>query len=339
LKKGILFSFASMVEKLKAASLRDITLKQLRVLAAVAKSGKITGAASALGVTPPAVTLQLQQLERSVNLPLFDRSHVGLRPTDAGVYMLDVAARITSTLEECSEGLRELQGLGRGRVSIGVVSTTKYFAPLALAEFARSHPGVELELLVANRDETIATLTSFRLDMAIMGRPPQTAIELEQQVMGDHPHVIIAAPSHRLASKRQVTLSALIHDKFLLREPGSGTRILTDQLFAKAGLAPSFGMEFGSNETIKQAVMAGLGIAFISGHTVAAEVEQERLVVLPVKGLPLVRKWYVIRAKAKHLLPAGVALWDFLVKEGASFLPDPAPLLMRRRPKSSAQQV
>lgn len=316
-----------MVEKLKAASLRDVTLKQLRVLAAVAKSGKITGAASALGVTPPAVTLQLQQLERSVNLPLFDRSHVGLRPTDAGLYMLDVAARITSTLEECGDALRELQGLGRGRVSIGVVSTTKYFAPLALAEFARSHPGVEMELLVANRDDTIAMLTSFKLDMAIMGRPPQTPFELEQQVMGDHPHVIVAPPSHRLASKRQVVLRSLVHDKFLLREPGSGTRILTDQLFAKAGLAPTFGMEFGSNETIKQAVMAGLGVAFISGHTVASEVEQGRLVVLPVKGLPLVGKWYVIRAKAKHLLPAGFALWNFLVKDGAKFLPDAGPLL------------
>lgn len=319
-----------MVEKLKPASLRDITLKQLRVLAAVAKSGKITSAASALGVTPPAVTLQLKQLERSVNLPLFDRSHVGMRPTDAGFYMLDVAARITSTLEECGEGLRELQGLGRGRVSIGVVSTTKYFAPRALAEFARTHPGVELELLVANREETIATLTSFKLDMAIMGRPPQTAIELESQVIGDHPHVIIASPSHHLASKRQVVLRSLIHDKFLLREPGSGTRILTDQLFAKAGMVPTFGMEFGSNETIKQAVMAGLGVAFISGHTVAAEVEQQRLVVLPVKGLPLMRKWYVIRAKAKHLLPAGVALWEFLVKEGARFLPDASHLMVRK---------
>ncbi len=320
-----------MVEKLKAPLLRDVTLRQLRVLAAVAKSGKITGAAYALGVTPPAVTLQLQQLERSVSLPLFNRSHLGLRPTDAGIYMLDVAARIASTLEECGEGLRELQGLGRGRVSIGVVSTTKYFAPLALAAFARAHPGVELELLVDNRDETIATLTSFKIDMAIMGRPPDTTIELEQQVMGAHPHVIIAAPSHPLAGKRQIVLRSLIHDKFLLREPGSGTRILTDQLFAKAGLTPSFGMEFGSNETIKQAVMAGLGVAFISAHTIAAEVEQDRLAVLRVKGLPLVRKWYVIRAKAKHLLPAGTALWEFLVKEGAQFLPDAGPLLSPAR--------
>ena len=319
-----------MVEKLKPVSLRDVTLKQLRVLAAVAKSGKITGAASALGVTPPAITLQLQQLERSVNLPLFDRSHLGLRPTDAGVYMLDVAARITSTLDECREGLRELQGLGRGRVSIGVVSTTKYFAPLALAAFSRSHPGIEMELLVDNRDEIIAALTSFKLDMAIMGRPPENTIELEQQVMGDHPHVIVAVPSHRLATKRQIVLRSLIHDKFLLREPGSGTRILTDQLFAKAGLAPSFGMEFGSNETIKQAVMAGLGVAFISAHTVATEVEQGRLAVLCVKGLPLVRKWYVIRAKAKHLLPGGRALWEFLVKEGAHFLPDAGPLLSQK---------
>jgi LysR family transcriptional regulator for metE and metH len=321
-----------MKEKLKAPVLRNLTLRQLRVLAAIARSGKITKAANELGVTPPAVTLQLKLLEESIGMPLFDRSHVGLRPTDAGSYMLEIEARIASALDECDEGLRQLKGLGRGRVSIGVVSTTKYFAPLALAAFARSNPGIALELLVGNRDETIAALTSFKLDMALMGRPPKS-IELQQQEIGDHPHVIIAAPDHRLAGKSHIPLRSLINDTFLLREPGSGTRILTDQMFAKAELAPGFGMEFGSNETIKQAVMAGLGVAFISAHTVAAEVMQGRLAVLAVRGLPIVRKWYALRAKAKHLFPAGMALWEFLVKDGGRFLPDVSRLGSRPAPR------
>jgi DNA-binding transcriptional LysR family regulator len=327
-----------MKENLTAPLLRNVTLKQLRVVAAIAKSGKITGAASDLGVTPPAVTLQLKLLEERVGIPLFDRSHLGLRPTDAGRHMLDIEARVSAALDECDERLRQLKGLQGGRVSIGVVSTTKYFAPLALAEFARNNPGIQLELYVDNREETIAALADFKLDMVIMGRPPKT-IELEQQVIGDHPHVIIAEPKHRLAHKRHIPLRSLMNDTFLLREKGSGTRILTDQMFAKTDLSPRFGMEFGSNETIKQAVMAGLGIAFISAHTVAAEVTQGRMAVLAVKGLPIVRKWYLLRAKAKHLLPAGTALWEFLAQHGGSFLPDVSPLVDRReaQPKSKKQ--
>jgi len=313
--------------------MHHVTLKQLRVLAAIAKSGKITSAARHLGVTPPAVTLQLKLLEENVGMPLFDRSSQGLRPTDAGIYMLETEARIASALVECDEGLKQLKGLGRGRVSLGIVSTTKYFAPLALAAFSRENPDIELELLVGHRDEITAALTNLKLDMAIMGRPPKK-IELERQVMGDHPHVIIAAPDHRLASRGRIPLRWLVNDTFLLRESGSGTRILTDQMFAKADLAPSFGMVFGSNETIKQAVMAGLGVAFISAHTVAAEVAQRRIVVLPVTGLPVVRKWYLLRAKAKHLLPAGTALWGFLAKHGGRFPPDVSALV--RRPKSRA---
>jgi LysR family transcriptional regulator, low CO2-responsive transcriptional regulator len=315
-----------MKEKLKGRLLRNVTLKQLRVLAAIAKSGKIKIAANNLGVTPPAVTLQLKLLEQSVGIPLFDRSQSGMRPTDAGRYLLDIEARLTSVLDECDESLRQLKGLSRGRVSIGVVSTTKYFAPLALAAFARINPGIQIDLLVGNREETIEALTTFKLDMAIMGRPPKS-IELEQAVIGDHPHVIIADPNHRLAQKHNIPLRSLMGDTFLLREPGSGTRILTDQMFAKAELTPRFAMEFGSNETIKQAVMAGLGVAFLSAHTVAAEAMEGRMSVLAVRGLPIVRKWYLLRARAKNLLPAGTALWDFLVKDGPRFLPDVTPLV------------
>lgn len=319
-----------MKEKLRGPIQRSVTLKQLRVFAAVAKSGRITAAANALGVTPPAVTLQLKLLEQSVGLPLFDRSQSGLRPTDAARYIMQLEARIESALDECDQELRALKGLGQGRVSIGVVSTTKYFAPQALAAFARQNPDVKLELSVGNRDETIAALESLSIDMAIMGRPPAT-MELEKQDIGDHPHVIIAAPDHRLAGAKHIPLRALMGERFLLREAGSGTRILIDQIFAKADIVPELGMEFGSNETIKQAVMAGLGVAFISAHTVAVELQENRLTLLDVSGLPIFRKWFLLRAKAKHLLPPGSALWDFLMQNAESFLPDVSLLLPNRR--------
>ncbi len=315
-----------MKEKLKHNLMRDVTLKQLRVLAAIARAGRITSAANELGVTPPAVTLQLQLLEQSAGVPLFNRTKHGLRPTDAGGYMLGIQARIEAALSECSESLRIMKGLGSGKVSVGVVSTAKYFAPRMLAAFAEAHPQIEVRLVVGNREDTIAALAQLDLDIAVMGRPPES-IEVEQQIIGDHPHVVIAAPHHRFASRRRIALKALDNEKFLLREAGSGTRTLMERMFAKAEIVPQIGMELGSNETIKQAVMAGLGIAFISAHTVAAEVESGRLCVLPVEGLPIIRQWYAVRNREKHLLPAGTAMWEFLVSKGSGFLPDVSALI------------
>lgn len=310
-----------MKEKLNKRLMRDVTLKQLRGLAAIARSGKITAAANELGLTPPAVTLQLKLLEEAAGLALFERSRQGLRLTDAGLYVLAVQARIESALLECSESLSEMKGLSRGRVSVGVISTAKYFAPRAIAAFATAHPRVDVKLTEGNREEIIAALERFDLDIAIMGSPPDT-LAVVQKVIGDHPFIIIAPAGHRLAARRRVTLAALANEKFLLREPGSGTRTLMERMFAKYEVVPRVGTEFGSNETIKQAVMAGLGLAFISAHTVAAEVAAGWLSVLPVEGLPVVRQWYAVRAKQKHLLPAGLAMWDFLMAEGAGFLPD-----------------
>jgi LysR family transcriptional regulator for metE and metH len=310
-----------MKEKLNHRLVRDVTLRQLRVMPVIARCGRITIAANELGITPPAVTLQLKQLEDAAGLALFERTRQGLRLTDAGIYVLGVQARIEATLLECSESLGEMKGLTRGRVSVGVISTAKYFAPRAIAAYAAAHPRIDIKLTEGNREEIIAALERFDLDIAIMGSPPDT-LAVVQHVIGDHPFIIIAPAGHRLAARRRVTLAALANEKFLLREPGSGTRTLMERLFAKHEVAPRVGTEFGSNETIKQAVMVGLGLAFISAHTVAAEIAAGWLSVLPVEGLPIVRQWYAVRAKQKQLLPAGMAMWDFLTAEGASFLPD-----------------
>jgi LysR family transcriptional regulator, low CO2-responsive transcriptional regulator len=314
--------FNAMKEKLNRSRMRDVTLKQLRVLQAIAHCGRVTTAANELGVTPPAVTLQLKLLEQAAGVALFERSRQGLRLTDAGRYVLDVQARVEAALAECSESLGEMRGLTRGRLSIGVVSAAKYFAPRAIAAFAASHPRIDIKLTEGNRGAIIAALERLDLDIAIMGSPPDK-LAVSQQVIGDHPFVIIAPTGHRFAGRRRrVELVALADENFVLREPGSGTRTLMERLFAKHGVAPRTGAEFGSNETIKQAVMAGLGLAFISAHTVAAEVAAGWLSILPVEGLPIVRQWYAVRGKQKQLLPAGVAMWDFLMAEGASFLPN-----------------
>lgn len=310
-----------MKEKLKHRFVRDITLKQLSVLSAIAKTGRITSAANQLGVTPPAITLQLKLLEKAAGMPLFDRTASGMRLTDAGAYIAQFQTRIAEALSECSDGLDDMRGIGRGHLRVGIVSTAKYFAPKIIAQFSRIHPNIKVELSEGNREQTIAALADFKIDLAIMGRPPE-AFEVQHQIIGDHPHVIIAEPSHPLRGKRKISLKVLSGEPFLMREPGSGTRQLMDKLLQRAKIVPSSPMVFGSNETIKQAVIAGFGIAFISAHTIAAEVESGRLAILDVEGLPVVRDWYSVRAAGKHSLPASQAFWEFLALECAAYLPN-----------------
>jgi LysR family transcriptional regulator for metE and metH len=309
-----------MKEKLKGQLLR-VTLKQLRALAAVVESGTISAAARRLNLTPPAVSLQLRALEDAAGMPLVERGNDRLRLTDAGHEILKTTKRIDFALSECEESLAVLGGVERGRVSVGVVSTAKYFAPMVLAAFQKAHPKVEIRQQVGNRETTLDALQEFELDFAITGRPPKK-FAVDKAVIGDHPHIIIGPPDHPLAPRRRLVLSDLVEETFLLREQGSGTRLLMQRLFSDAGLNPHVGMEIGSNETIKQAVMAGLGIALISAHTAAAELRDGRLIAFPVTGLPVVRQWFVIKMTEKRLLPAAHALWDFFATAGADFLPD-----------------
>ncbi len=308
-----------MKEKLKLAISR-VTLKQLRVLSATVSSGTISGAAQLLSVTPPAISMQMRLLEETAGLPLIERADSGLRPTDAGQILLDTSHKCEAALESCGDALAALRDASGGRVTVGMVSTAKYFAPRTLAAFARAHPKVEMRLSVGNRGETIEALQNYELDFAVMGRPPNR-FEVEQVVIGDHPHIIVAPPDHPMVGKQNIAVTDLADEAFLLRENGSGTRLLMQRLFFEVGLNPNIGMEIGSNETIKQAVMAGLGIALISAHTVAPELSDGRLAMLDLEGLPVVRQWFVVRRSDKELMPTSQALWDFLVASGDDFLP------------------
>lgn len=300
--------------------MRDVTLKQLRAVTEVARTGKVLSAADNLNVTPPAITSQLKQLEETLGLPLFERSRDGMKQTQACRMLLDCVHRIEAELANCAERLNLLHGLKAGTVSIGAVGTAKYFVPAALGAFKRLHPDLDVKLFVGNRDETIRALAALEFDLVIMGRPPE-GLNVANALLGDHPHVIIASPGHPLAGKRHIPLADLMGETFMMREEGSGTRILMERIFDKAEMQPRIGMEISSNETIKQAVMAGLGIAFISAHTIASEIETARLVMLDVEGLPIWRQWWLVRHADKRLTPPGQAFWDFLQKDGSRFLP------------------
>ncbi|MEH2474631.1 molybdate transport repressor ModE-like protein [Nitrobacteraceae bacterium AZCC 2161] len=310
---------------------RDVSIRQLRALAALSANGSITAAAAKLHLTQPAVTLQLRNLQALAGLPLIQRTGDGMLLTDAGREVLALSERIEAALAACATSLEMMAGKTGGRISIGAVSTAKYFVPFAISGFSRLHPEIEIKLTIGNRQEIGAALRGYDLDIAIMGRPP-VDIEMDVHLIGDHPHVIIAPTGHRLARKPGLALTDLAGETFLTREPGSGTRGLMEQLFETAGVRPVIGMEMSSNETIKQAVIAGLGIAFISAHTVATELDERRLTMLDVVGLPIVRQWFVVNRKDKVLLPPAQAMRQFLGAQGAQFLPRMQGRLRLTRP-------
>ena len=231
-----------------------------------------------------------------------------------------LSERIEAAISTCATSLDMIAGRTGGRVSIGAVSTAKYFVPFAIAAFSKLHPKIDISLSIGNRQEIRQALRGYDLDFAIMGRPPAD-VDVDIHLIGDHPHIIIAPSGHRLALNVGLSTAELADETFLIREQGSGTRMLMEQLFSTTELQPKIGMEMSSNETIKQAVIAGLGIALISAHTVATELEDGRLVSLNVTGLPIVRQWFVLRRKDKVLLPPAQAMLDYLSIEGARFLP------------------
>jgi LysR family transcriptional regulator, low CO2-responsive transcriptional regulator len=228
--------------------------------------------------------------------------------------------QISAILEELNETTSALRGRQIGHIIFGLVSTAKYFAPFLLRAFELLHPKIEISLRVDNRQDILERLSDFTLDMALIGRPPQD-FEVEQEEIGPQPHVVIVAPNHALARKRHVAASRLSDQTFLVCEPGSGTRLLAERILSEIGAAPKPGMEISSNETIKQAVMAGRGISMLSYHTVAHEIEEVRLVILRVEGTPVIRKWHLVRHKKKHVLPSALSLWKFVAESGGSFLP------------------
>jgi LysR family transcriptional regulator for metE and metH len=300
--------------------LRELTIRQLRALAAVHRDRSVTAAAKKLHLTQPAVTLQIRNLQALAGLPLLQRTSDGMILTDAGREVLALSERIESAIADCETTLEMMAGKTAGRISIGAVSTSKYFVPFMISGFSKLHPNIDVTLSIGNRQEIGNALRGYDLDFAIMGRPP-VDIDMDVHLIGDHPHVIIAPTTHRLAKKSRIALADLANETFLLREPGSGTRGLMEQLFETARVRPNLGMAMSSNETIKQAVIAGLGIAFISAHTVATELDERRLVTLDVVGLPIVRQWFVLSRKDKILLPPARAMLEFLSARGAQFLP------------------
>ncbi len=301
--------------------MRGLTLKQLEAAKAIARHGTLTAAARAVGVTPSAMTTRLKELETVSGFTLFDRTSAGLQINRAGDLILAMTDQIHAAIELTEGRLSDLKGVTTGSLVVGITSTAKYFAPRLIADFARRFPGVDIALQVGNRLEIVQALRRFSIDVAIMGRPPMQ-MDLRAEAFGDHPLVIIAPPDHPLSGRIGIAKSEIAKESFLTREEGSGTRTVFEEFFdGLANRRSRFAIEIGSNETIKQGVMAGLGLALISAHTVAFEVETGRLAVLDVEGLPVLRKWFIAHHRERTVLPTLDAFWTFTLAEGPRHLP------------------
>lgn len=309
-------------EILNTAALRSLAPRGLRALLAVAETHSYAAAAERLGLTAPAIHAQIRNLEGMIGAPLLRRQEGGGSvPTEIGAHVCDTARRIDEALLRMSEDVAALRAGRTGRVVLGTVSTAKYFAPLLVRMLQKALPDMEIQLRIGNRQSVIEGLSSGRLDLAVMGRPPRLP-DLEAAVIGTHPHVMVAPPGHRLTRHSTTPVEELKSETFILREEGSGTRILATRWMDRLGEGyPYTQIEMDSNETIKQAVMAGLGLALLSQHTVTQELADGRLFALPLPGLPIARSWFLVRLSAMQPSPAQDQLWREILAMRGGFLP------------------
>lgn len=299
--------------------MKNTTFRQLRVFTEVAKHLSFARAAEALHLTPPAVTMQIKELEGHVGLPLFDRRGRQVSLTTAGEYILVYARKMLATLKDAEDAAARLQRLEVGTLTIGMVSTAKYFLPRLLTQFRQEHSGIDIKLVEGNREQLIRMLQANDVEIAVMGRPP-TELATRAEPFAAHPHMLVAPPDHPLLKVGQLTVDHLRPYSFIVRERGSGTRAAMEKFMLSQRLEPSVLMEMTSSESIKQAVMAGMGLSFLSLHTLGLELEHGLIALLDVEGTPIVRAWNVVHTLSKMLSPAAEAFRYFMLENAEGHL-------------------
>ena len=299
--------------------MKNATLRQLRVFESAARHLSLTRAAEELHLTPPAVSIQIRQLEGHAHAELFERAGRGLRLTQAGEEVLAHAREILMHIADAEHAIEGLASLQHGLLDIAAINAGDYFFPWIVAAFRERHPRIRVRLSVGNREELLERLAGHGVDIAVMSQPPAEP-RFAAEAFAPHPHVIVAAPSHPLAGKRSVALARVAELPLITREPGSATRLAMEQAFSEARIVPHLEMEIASNETIKQAVAAGFGLGFLSAHAVQQEIALGRLVIVAVQGFPVMRQWYVVHLRNRKLPPITDAFRRFVVAEGARLI-------------------
>ena len=297
-----------------------VTFRQLQLLTALAHTGSVTGAARACHVTQPTVSMQLKELADSVGLPLHEQVGRQVRLTAAGEAVVQSARAIMSEVDALDQRIAAMKGLRQGRLRVSIASTAKYFIPRMLGKFCESYPEIDITLQVLNRDGVVSRLRDNQDDVYILSRPPEDIPHHAEPLLAN-PLVVIAPRRHRLATGGGLNWRRLQTESFILREPGSGTRLSVDAHFAALGLQPRIRLELGSNEAIKQAVAAGMGLGVVSRHALAAQPHREGLDILDVQRFPVASAWSILWGQGRKLSPVAEAFVSHLRQTSATWDP------------------
>lgn len=293
--------------------IRHATLRQLQVFEAIFRLGSFTRAAEELFLTQPTVSMQIKKLTDAMGLPLFEHVGRNVKPTDAGRVLYDACRNIFETLANLEMKIADLKGMKRGRLRMAVVTTAKYLAPEILGEFSKLYPGIELALKVTNREKIISRMNANEDDFYIMGQAPQGEIEVETHSFAPNPLVVMAPRNHPLVGKKNISMEDIAKEPFIIREPGSGVRDVTFKSFDEKGCRPNIRMELGSNEAIKHAIAAGLGLSILSLHTLSLEGPDGPVAILDVEEFPIMRTWFIVYPKGKELSLVAQTFLEFTI--------------------------
>lgn len=292
----------------------NITFRQLRLFQALADAGSVSAAAKAMHVTQPTASMQLKEVSQAVGVPLYEVIGKKVYLTDMGKELAATARAMALSWESFEQSVDAVKGLSRGKLRVAVVSTAKYFMPRLIGSFCRKYPAVDVSLEILNRDGVVSRLQNNLDDLYIMSMPP-TDMDLHDEVLMPNPIVLIAATTDPLCQGDRVPLKALQHSRFILREPGSGTRMAADQYFRKKKFRPDVRLELGSNEAIKESVAGGLGVGIVSRHALHGLDKENGVRVIEVDGFPLPSSWHMVHHDSQRLSPVAQAFKQHLLAE------------------------
>ncbi len=292
----------------------NITFRQLRLFQALSDTGSVSAAARAMHVTQPTASMQLKEVALAVGLPLYEVIGKKVHLTEVGTELAATARSITSSWESFEQNVDAMKGLSRGKLRIAVVSTAKYFMPRLIGTFCKKHPAIDVALEILNRDGVVQRLRDNLDDLYIMSMPPED-MDLHDDVLMPNPIVVIAPLSEAGVKAGRISLKDLANRRFILREPGSGTRMAADQFFRKKKFKPDVRLELGSNEAVKESVAGGLGVGVLSRHALHGLDKENGVRVVDVEGFPLPSAWHMVHHVHQKLSPVALAFRKHLMDE------------------------
>ncbi len=299
---------------------RHTTFRQLEIFEAIARLGSFTRASEELFLTQPTVSMQIKKLSEAVGVPLYEQVGKKLHLTPDGQALAQAAREIFGILNRYTMSVAERQGLKQGQLRLMAITTASYFAPRLLGEFSKLYPGIDVSLRVTNKEQVLASMADNLDDLYFVGQPPEDIHVVATPIM-DNPIIVLAAPDHPLAGKKKIPLARIVQEPWLMRERGSGTRNAIERMFRTYDINIHPRLELGSNEAVKQAILAGLGISALSRHALALN-QPEQFAELDVEGFPILRHWYAVYPAGRQLSVVARAFLDYLLKRDEAM---PAP--------------